>query len=398
MKKVKRVKRRRKRNIPKRIRNSLFYLSYYACLVIISLLSFSFSLKKSLATVITDKRLLLILFLLTIIFGYLIYDALTRVYRKYHTRKISRFFTLLIKSITSSFVFGTTALCIIFYVPYLHLSNNYEKTVVASHQRTPLNGIELLRRKGDWQGTRAVAHSLGDMEGRAYVECYETFYQSYSEGFRTFEIDLINTSDGYLVCRHLWKDASIQSGIDENNIPTLERFKATPFYGQYTPISFMDLCQLMRDYPDVWVMVDIKSPYTDTNVSYYEQMLAEARLVDCESIFDRLIVNAYSQEMVQPILDVYPLKNIVFTTYIDWDGNIETFIDDCKWCAANNVDSISMWDYLYNERVQSVADYYGIDVYVHTVDNLDSALYFINSGVRGIYTNVITPDQVGEGE
>lgn len=394
MKKVKKV--RRKRNIPTRIRNSLFYLSLYVCLVIITLLSFSFSFQKALQTVIFDKRLWLILGLLTIIFLYLIYDSLTRVYRKYRSRKLARFFTTVLKLTTAAFVFGVTVLCIVFYVPYLHLSNNFEKTVAASHAYPTKDGLELLRRKGDWQGTRTVAHSLGDMNGMAYVECFETFYQSYDEGFRTFEIDLITTSDGYLVCRHLWSDSKIQSGINSNHIPTLEEFKSVPFYGQYTPISFMDLCQIMNDYPDIWIMVDTKSLDVNLNVNYYLEMMAEADAVGCSSVMDRFIVNAYSQDMVQPIKDVYPLKNIVFTTYIDWDGNTDTFRENCKWCAINGIDSISMWDYLYNERIQSIADYYGIDVYVHTVDNFDAASRYVDMGARGIYTNIITPDQLGE--
>lgn len=388
-------KNKRKRNIPKRIRNSLFYLSLYICLVIISLLSFSFAFEEALDTAITDKRLLVILLLLTIIFGYLIYDALTRVYRKYNTRKITRFLTNFIKLLTSALIFGVTTLCIIFYVPYLHISNNFEKTVASSHALSSQTGIDLLKRKGDWQGTTAVAHSLGDMNGTAYVECYETFYQSYEEGFRTFEIDLIPTSDNYLVCRHLWADSKIQAGINENNIPTLEEFKSTPFYGQYTPISFMDLCELMKQYPDMWVIVDTKSIDVNTNVNYYSKIIEEAASVDCSSILDRIIVCAYSQEMYQPIMDIYPFKNVVYTTYIDWDGNVSTFTENCKWCAYNNVDSISMWDYLYNERIQSIADYYGIDVYVHTVDDYEASLFYIETGARGIYTNIIWPSQLG---
>lgn len=389
---------RRKRNIPLRIRNSLYYLSLYISLVLIALLSFSFSFKIALDRAIRDKRLVVILLLLTIIFGYLIYDSLTRVYRKYHTRKLIRFFAKFIKLSFSTLIMGVAALSFIFYVPYLHISNNFEKTIAASHETSLQSGIDLLRRKGDWPGTRSVAHSLGDMNGQAYVECLETFNQSWEEGFRTFEIDLIPTSDNYLVCRHLWKDASIQAGINERNIPTLEQFKATPFLGMYTPLSFMDLCQLMKEHEDMWVVVDTKSLDVDTNTYYYSKILEEAKAVDCESILDRLIVCAYSQEMYQPIMDIYPFKNVVYTTYIDWNGNIDTFKNDCKWCANNNVDSISMWDYLYNERVQSIADYYNIDVYVHTVDNYDQAYGYIESGARGIYTNIITPAQLGEGD
>ncbi len=388
----------KKRNIPLRIRNSLFYLSLYISLVIISLLSFSFSFQVALDTAIQDKRLLIILSLLTLIFSYLIFDALTRVYRKYRTRRFIRFLTKFFRLTLSTIIIGIAFLCIIFYVPYLHISNNFEKTVATSHALSSQTGIDLLKRKGDWKGAKSVAHALGDMEGRAYVECFETFYQSYEEGFRTFEIDLLSTSDNYLVCRHLWGDSIIQEGINSQNIPTLEQFKATPFYGIYTPMSFMDLCQLMNTYKDIWIVVDTKSLDTDMNTYYYSKMLEEAQSVDCASVMDRFIVCAYSQEMYQPILDIYPFKNTVFTTYIDWDGNTDTFRDNCRWCANNNVDSISMWDYLYNERVQSIADYYGIDVYVHTVDNYEHAQSYIQMGAKGIYTNIITPSELGESE
>ena len=54
----------------------------------------------------------------------------------------------------------------------------------------------------------------------------------------------------------------------------------------------------------------------------------------------------------------------------------------------------NMWDYLSNEDTRAIAFSYGLDVYVHTVNDISAAQEFLDAGVRGIYTGRITAKDV----
>ena len=383
----------------KRVFASIVFILLYICCVIITILGYSFLTAQSFDNTVSDVQLCIVLALLTIIFFILILDSLTKVNRK---SKHSFFFRFLINFAKLLVVFsaiGATAYVTIFYIPYLHLNdkNRIETLFSKGYAYGSTNGTNFLSRKGDWLGATSVAHSFGDLNGSTYVASYETFYQSYDEGFRAFEADFIFTSDGYVVCRHLWTDSNLQKGISSSNIPTRDVFKSTLMYGQYTPITFTDLCELILNYPDIYIITDTKTLDTDENVSYFTEMVKEAKEAGMEEALDHIVLSVFSKSMLEPILEIYPFKNIIYATYIDWDGNITAFQNYCRWCGNNGVDSISMWSFNYNESVQSIADYYGIDVYVHTVNDADEARNYLAMGARGIYTDSITPEQLEGG-
>ena len=54
-----------------------------------------------------------------------------------------------------------------------------------------------------------IAHALGGLEGYSYLNCLECFEYGYKRGFRFFEMDFLETSDGKLVGMH--------NGFEEKN-------------------------------------------------------------------------------------------------------------------------------------------------------------------------------------
>ncbi len=52
--------------------------------------------------------------------------------------------------------------------------------------------------------TRYLAHAGGEINGQRYTNSLEALNLNYSNGFRIFEIDIITTTDGHLVCAHDW--------------------------------------------------------------------------------------------------------------------------------------------------------------------------------------------------
>ena len=52
---------------------------------------------------------------------------------------------------------------------------------------------------------------------------------------------------------------------------------------------------------------------------------------------------------------------------------------------------ITMWAHLANEQVLQIAKESGIEIYVHTVNDLDQAKKLRAIGVKGFYTDFLAP-------
>ena len=92
-----------------------------------------------------------------------------------------------------------------------------------------------------WYDTdNVVAHALGSIEGIAYTNSKEALVNSYQNGFRLFECDLIMTSDGQIVACHDWDfwNRETAGKVFENGdvIPTLDVFMSHKIMGKYTPV------------------------------------------------------------------------------------------------------------------------------------------------------------------
>ncbi len=241
-----------------------------------------------------------------------------------------------------------------------------------------------------------IGHGFCGIDEHERMSCREGFFAAYERGIRTMEVDFSTTSDGKIVLRHDWKsNDDMQEGVNIDNIPSLEEFLAKPLYGLYTPMSLQDLLLLLKQYPDVYLVTDSKIKETEGVTKIFQEIINEATECDCVEVLDRFIVQIYSEEMLETVQKVYPFRNYIFTLYMRWDGkDRDDYKNICKWAKAHNINGLSMWDYLSDETTRAIAFSYGLDVYVHTVNDITAAQEFLDAGVRGIYTDTITSQDV----
>ena len=71
----------------------------------------------------------------------------------------------------------------------------------------PLRNDTAVATKFRWEDHRTIAHALGGLAGKDYLNSREGFLAMYEQGVRLFELDLSRTSDGVWVCRHNWKES-----------------------------------------------------------------------------------------------------------------------------------------------------------------------------------------------
>ena len=109
-----------------------------------------------------------------------------------------------------------------------------------------------------WENYKTIAHALGGINDKTYLNSKESFLAAYQMGCRLFEVDLTKTSDNVWVCRHSWNQSLGQWEGEDKQVLSSEEFLSRPLFGKYTPMTFEDLLILLNDYPDAFVMLDSK--------------------------------------------------------------------------------------------------------------------------------------------
>lgn len=169
---------------------------------------------------------------------------------------------------------------------------------------------QMIRSYGEfsWKNYTTIAHALGGMDGYAYLNCPEGFINAYEKGCRLFEVDLTKTADGIWVCRHSWQDAYGQWEGERRKKLTLEEFLAAPLYGKYTPMTFQDLLNLIRDYPDAYILLDTKH-YSFRNyqstLQDYADLAVLAADAGAQDILGQMIPEIYNEAMLTGIVQIY---------------------------------------------------------------------------------------------
>ena len=234
-----------------------------------------------------------------------------------------------------------------------------------------------------------IGHAFYEIDGDTYTNSKEAFLEGYKNGLRIFEVDCILTKDDKVVLAHGWGEDDYMQ-----EIPTEEEFLKTKILGKYTPMSFKDLLNLMEEYPDITIVTDSKYTNAEYVTKEFNYILEEARKLDKVNLLDRFIIQIYNEEMYDTLQGIYPFKNIIFTLYKRWEGDIEEFKTICDWSNKHNIKTITMWDFLCTDEILNIAKEYNLNICVHTENDINSAVNFLNNGVYAIYTDNIKANDI----
>ena len=323
------------------------------------------------------------------------------------------FFKRMIAATLAFIILTLTILSIVFAVK-LHRTRatlaetgaRLEKFEMAEMQRLAEEEAERLRNaippeqrkpEGERSGPEILAessvilHALGATDGIEGLNCLEGFLEHYQAGARVFEVDLRLTSDGSVVLRHDWL-GGIQEGIDPTHVPTLEEFLSAPIMDKYTPLSFRDLLLLMAQYPDVCVITDTKLLDTEAVTAQFQSMLTEAHKLGMSYLFDRMIIQIYSPDHFIVVDGLYHFPHYTYTLYQDFFGNNEqSFRNKVVFCEQNGIMGLTLNVDVWKNDYLPISDWRNINVYLHTINNADTARRLLNSGVKAIYTDSLDP-------
>ena len=232
---------------------------------------------------------------------------------------------------------------------------------------------------------------MGDIDDINVLNFLESFESKYEKGVRIFEVDLRMTSDMHVVLRHDWR-SGWQDGISESAVPTLEEFLSAPLLGQYTPLSFRDLLQLMAEHPDICIITDTKFTDAEVVTMQFNAMLQDAEELGLSYLFDRMIIQVYNSMMFETVDSIHHFPHYIYTLYsVGFECTEEAFEEIAAFCQCNGIAGVTMWHYWWDAAYAPIAEQYNISVYAHTVNDVSKARTLLSEGISSVYTDTLIP-------
>lgn len=250
--------------------------------------------------------------------------------------------------------------------------------------------------KFSWDNYQIIAHALGGLEGKAYLNSRESFLTYYERGVRLFEVDLTKTEDGVWVCRHSWNSSLGQWQGEGKQVMKAEDFLSTPLYGKFTPMTFKELVLLLKDYPDAFVMLDSKQ-YSIRNyqrtLEDYSEFLEIARMVDAEQVLGQLIPQIYNEAMFPGTALMYEFPSYIYSLWQEY--SLKELKHIAAFCREKGIPAATINEKYWSEKVQKIFDDKGILLYIYTVNDQGKARQYIKKGAAGICTDVLLDKDLG---
>lgn len=242
-----------------------------------------------------------------------------------------------------------------------------------------------------WYTYHSIAHALGGLDGKNYLNSIDSFYSNYQKGYRIFEMDLRLTTDNVLIGKHKW-GVNLSDPLSKNgDAVSYNEFKNTKIYGRYTPTSFLDMLNLMEKYPDFYLITDSKNTDTYTIKKQFNAIVQTAKKTGKEQYLDRVIIQIYDKAMFYTVKSIYPFKHFIYTTYQQPDS---AFYRAVRFCKKNGIEGMTSPENEINDYRLELLAKEGIYSFTHTVNHVYYMKEYMKLGVYGVYSDFLTPMDV----
>lgn len=246
-----------------------------------------------------------------------------------------------------------------------------------------------------WENYTVMAHALGGLDGKTYLNSKESFIKFYEQGCRLFEVDLVKTSDGVWVCRHSWNSSLGQWEGEGKQVMSAETFLSTPLYGKYTPMSFKELLLLLKEYPDAFILLDSKQ-YSVRNyqrtLEDYSEYLEIAKAVDAEHVLGQLIPEIYNEAMFPGAALMRQFPTYIYSLWQKY--SVKELKAIAKFCKEKGIPAATINEKYWSEKVQKIFDDQGILLYIYTVNDREKAMEYMEKGAAGVCSDYLLAQEL----
>jgi FG-GAP-like repeat len=153
-----------------------------------------------------------------------------------------------------------------------------------------------------------IAHAAGGYDGRTYTNSLDAFQHNYNRGFRVFEIDFVVLADGTVLAAHdgLEHYYGLAKPFAE---ATWAEVRGHKFDGKYTIMRSDEVVQLLRDHPDIYVILDTKYRHDYIFRRFVGQTGGS------HALMDRVLPHIKDQAELDLYRNTWPLRNYMIALY-----------------------------------------------------------------------------------
>jgi phosphoglycerol transferase MdoB-like AlkP superfamily enzyme/glycerophosphoryl diester phosphodiesterase len=233
-----------------------------------------------------------------------------------------------------------------------------------------------------------IIHAAGFLQNSKgknskYTNSVEALNNSYALGNRFIEIDFKITTDNQLVCSHSW-DTLYDEGKKLGEAVTLEKALSCRTRGGFTPMSFAQLVDFMKEHEDMYVITDFKGFTSCEGVGYIMDL--------CPDMKDRFIIQAYHEDEISQ-LEELGIKYIIYTLYRTEES--ERTYDALKEATTkHDLVAITLQDDMVTDDVVSTINSLDVLFFINTINEVDEMNDYISRGVDGFCTDVVDWDEI----
>ncbi|MBR1930195.1 MAG: hypothetical protein IJ833_01795 [Lachnospiraceae bacterium] len=232
-----------------------------------------------------------------------------------------------------------------------------------------------------------VVHAMGKIGENSYTNSYEAFEASYEGGHKVFEVDFCMTSDGEIVLWHDWASPHGLPAYENGEAPTLQEFKEAKIYGTYTTLDMDDLLALMLEHPDIYIVTDSKSgDYHDAieQFTLIREKLSGYSKEEQRRLQKHFIVQIYNDDMYEGVSSVMDFDNYIYTLYQRGTDRLDEL---GEFCVEHDIPVVVLPFNWWSEELQCTLHGYGLEVWIHTLNEPEDITYYRDRGIDGVYTD-----------
>lgn len=232
-----------------------------------------------------------------------------------------------------------------------------------------------------WIDNNLIAHALGGIDEIDYTNSKEAFSENYNKGHRLFEVDISITIDGELVARHGWED-DLGQGISEK--VNYDEFMNTLYYDKYNPIDFETILKLLREYPDIYMILDGKVESPKNVKELYEAIGKAVDGVD-QDILNRLIPQMFYEDDLE-VIRAHGFHDLIYVV-----GREEYTPESiAEFGEKNDVRVVSLSRKRTTQELVERLKESDIYVYTYTLNDKEEMQGYLDIGVHGFFTDFVT--------
>lgn len=250
-----------------------------------------------------------------------------------------------------------------------------------------------------------IIHALGGDEADGtqytYINSVDVLKKWYAKGFRLFEVDVWETSDGELVLSHRsGNDGSLTSadcarlGLEYPANPSYAEFMKCRVYGMYAASSFADLVKFCEIDGGGYYMIDIQNRSYDDTKRIYQKIYDAAK--GNAAVLDHFIAGGWTSDMIRACRDVYafPALNLYWAAKAVREFEQEG--DFVSYCKSAGIASFSTSTGRFTESNYPSQLAENLISYVFTTNDEEAAQSYFGRGATCVGTDFLGVEEADD--